>query len=320
MAELRKDYLRNRWVIIVPERSKRPQEYKKAIEPESEEVRKNCFFCAGNEHLTPPEVMRVEKKGKWIMRVFPNKFPAVDVNGDSEIRQNDSFFTSSHAYGRHEIVVETPNHNETLGDLDTDRIKQALELYINRIKALTTDPKIKQVAVFKNEGKEAGASIRHTHTQIIAYNRLAETVDNEEQAAMDFEKKSGKCPYCEIIKAEAKGPRKIMETRHAIAFAPYASRFPFEVKLFPKRHVNSIVDFSSAELKDYAKILKKILSKLKIMNAPYNLYFHNASQGKSLHCHVKINPRMFSWGGFEYATGCIINTVPPEEAAKFYRK
>ncbi|MDD5148482.1 MAG: galactose-1-phosphate uridylyltransferase [Candidatus ainarchaeum sp.] len=319
MAELRKDYLRNRWVIIVPERAKRPIDFKKSLEPEDGEPEKKCFFCQGNEHLTPAEIMRIEKNGKWEMRVFPNKYPAVDIKGDSEISQEDSFFAKAHAYGHHEVIVETPRHGETMADFSEGKIKKALELYISRIKSLSADPKIKQVAVFKNEGKEAGASLRHTHTQIIAYNRLAETVDNEENAAIEYEKKHGKCPYCEIIKAEKKGPRLIMDTKNAVAFAPYASRFAFEVKIFPKRHVSSIVDFSGGELKDYAKIMKRIFSRLKTLNAPYNMYLHNATQGKDMHCHVKINPRLLSWGGFEYATGCVINTVPPEEAARFYR-
>lgn len=320
MPELRKDYLRNRWVIIVPERSKRPQDFKQAQEKPLPGESKNCFFCPGNEHLTPPEIMRIPSKNGWSMRVFPNKFPAVDTNGDYEIKQDDSFFTFSHAYGHHEVIVETPNHNEIMADFSVERIKQVLDLYINRINTLYSDPKIKQVAVFKNEGRASGASIQHTHTQIIAYNSLAETVDAEEKAVEEFEKKHGKCPYCEIIKIESKSKRKIIETKHAFAFAPYASRFPFEVKIFPKKHKNSIVDFSNEELMDYAKIIKKILVKLKTLNASYNLYLHNASAGKSLHCHVKINPRLVSWGGFELGTGCIINTVSPETAAEFYRK
>jgi UDPglucose--hexose-1-phosphate uridylyltransferase len=319
MAELRKDYLRNRWVIIVPERAKRPMAFKKAQEPIEKDEEKKCFFCPGNEKLTPQEIMRVEKNGQWEMRVFPNKYPAVDTNGNSEIQQDNGFFTFSHAYGHHEVIVETPKHGETMADFSTAKIKKILELYISRILSLSADPKIKQVAVFKNEGREAGASIQHTHTQIIAYNRLAETVDNEENAGTEYEKKFGKCPYCEIIKTERKGPRLVAETKNAIAFTPYASRFAFEVKIFPKRHVTSIVDFSSEELSDYAKIMKKIFLKLKKLNAPYNMYLHNSAQGKNLHCHIKINPRLLSWGGFEYATGCIINTISPEEAAKFYR-
>ncbi|MBN1941261.1 MAG: galactose-1-phosphate uridylyltransferase [Candidatus Diapherotrites archaeon] len=319
MPELRKDYLRNRWVIIVPERSKRPRDFRQKPEKESPETRKKCPFCPGKEHLTPPEITRIEGRGKWEMRVFPNKFPAVNTEGDSEIKQSDSFFTYSYAYGYHEVVVESPKHGALMADFTPNRIRDALKLYNKRIKSLTTDPKIKHVSVFKNEGSASGASIAHTHTQIIAYSKLAETVDNEENVVMDWMKKHGKCPYCEIIAAEAKSPRAVMENKTAVAIAPYASRFPFEVKIFPKRHVNSITEFSNAELMDFAKILKRIFSKLKSLNASYNMYLHNASLGKELHCHIKINPRLVPWGGFEYATGCIINTVPPEKAAEFYR-
>lgn len=316
MRELRKDYILNRWVIINTDRSKRPREYTQEKPKLKEGV---CVFCPGNENLTPPEITRIEKNGKWTMRVVPNKFPAVTPDGDSAIKSMNSLFTYSHSFGRHEVIIETPNHTEQLADFDVGRIKVLLGLYTDRINELKKDKRIKQVAVFKNQGEAAGCSLSHAHTQIIAYNRLASTIDEEVQATSKYKKKHRRCPYCEVIKIESKSNRKIAENKSIVAIAPYASRFAFEVMLFPKHHRNSIVELSDDELLDLAKVIKKILLKLKKLNAPYNMYLHNAPQGEELHFHIKINPRILPWGGFEHLTGCIVNTVSPEDAAKYYR-
>ena len=316
MREFRKDYILNRWVLINTDRSKRPREYKKEPERPTKGI---CPFCPGNEHLTPPEIERIEKDGKWVMRVVSNKYAAVTLEGNWEIKQKNHFFTYSHAFGKHEVIIETPKHDEQLADFSVSKIKMLLELYIKRFNALEEDKRIKQVAIFKNEGQEAGCSLSHAHTQIIAYNRLANTIDEKLKAATAYEKKFGKCPYCEIIKVEKKSQRNAFENDSVLIYTPYASRFAFEVRVTPKRHVDHLTELDGNELLDLAKAIKFILVKLKKLNAPYNMYFRNAPEGKKLHFHVKINPRILSWGGFEYETGCVINTVSPEDAAKYYR-
>ncbi len=316
MREFRKDYILNRWVLINTDRSKRPSEYKRKKEVPEKGV---CPFCPGNEHLTPPEIDRMEKNGKWVMRIFPNKFPAVTLEGDWEIKQADHFFKYSSAFGKHEVIVETPKHDKQLADFSASGIKMLLELYIKRFNVLTEDRRIKQVAIFKNEGREAGCSLSHPHTQIIAYNRLARTIDEKLKAAEAYKKRYGKCPYCEILKTERKGPRRAFENDSIVTYAPYASRFAFEVRVTPKRHVDRITELDGKELADLAEAIKFILVKLKRLNAPYNMYLRNAPAGKELHFHIKINPRILSWGGFEHETGCVINTVSPEDAAKYYR-
>jgi len=313
MGILRKDYILDRWVYYATERKNRRREFK---EDKVKEISssKTCFFCPGNEHLTPPEIGRIEHKNTWKIRWFPNKFPAVELKGNAKIKKN-KFFSEGKTYGMHEVIAETSDHKKQLADLSVDNIKEIFEVYILRIKALSKLKGVKYATIFKNKGPQAGTSLIHSHTQIATLSVLPDYVMNEVKAAKKFRK----CPYCDIIKLESKSRRKISENKSIVAFAPFASRFNFEAWLFPKRHVKSITSMYDHELYDMASILKKMLLKLKKLNASYNFSLHYAPAGHDLHFHIEITPRLSKWGGFELSTGAIINSVTPEDAAKFYR-
>lgn len=313
MGILRKDYLLNRWVYYATERKKRPMEFRQSDKIIDSKV---CFFCPGNEHITPGEIGRVGYKNSWKIRWFPNKFPAVELKGTQKLKAKSKFLVEGKTYGTHEIIVETPDHKKQLADLSIEHIKEVLDVYILRIKALSMLNWVKYVSVFKNHGSLAGTSLVHSHTQVAALHILPEEVMNEAKASGKFKA----CPYCSIIKLESKSNRKIIENKSVIAFAPFASRFNFEAWLFPKRHVKSITDMYDNELYDMASALKKILMKLKEKNVSYNFFLHYAPKGKSLHFHIEITPRIAKWGGFELSTGAIINSVMPEDAARFYRE
>lgn len=312
MLELRKDYLLDRWVIISEKRGQRPKQFKKI------EVKKDdgfCFFCPGNEHTTPPETGRIEEKGKWKIRWFPNKFPAVDEKGNPSI-VSKGFFSHTAAYGRHEVIAETPDHKKQLWDLKAKEIKEVLEVYVQRIKELSRLPKIKYVLVFKNHGRDGGTSLIHTHTQVMAYNKIPELVKEEAEAI----KKYKKCPYCDIINKESNSKRRVFANKSFVSFAPYASRFNYEVWLFPKRHVKNITELDDKELDDLASMLQKILAKLKSLNCGYNFFLHYAPKGSNLHFHIEVTPRIATWAGYELSSNETINSVSPESAAEFYRK
>jgi len=318
MGELRKDYLLDRFVLMSTVRSKRPQDFKK---PETDQEKRHnhsptCVFCPGNESMTPPEIDRLGDKNRWSIRVFENKFPAVTKEGHYDMKTDNRFFTFSSAYGIHEILVETEDHSRQLGDLTLDEIVNVLKMYVKRINVLSKVRGIKYVVVFKNEGASAAASKEHTHSQIVAYNKVPQTIREEVDAATDFMT----CPYCEIISIEKTSYRAALENNTFVSFTPYASRFPFEIWVFSKRHVNSITEINEPEIKDLADMLKKILLKLKTLNASYNFCLHNAPNGENLHFHVEVIPRLSTWAGFEYGSGDIINTVLPEDAAKFYKE
>ncbi len=310
--ELRKDYILERWVYLATDRKKRPKEFRKEEQKQDSAV---CFFCPGNEHLTPPEIGRIEENSRWKIRWFPNKFPAVKQEGNPNIWTDNTFFTYSAGYGKHEVIAETPDHEKQLWDLPKEHLKQVLGVYKQRIDDISREPGVRYVLVFKNHGREGGTSLVHTHTQVTGINLVPPLVKEEVEASARFEN----CPYCSIIETERKSLRRCFENRTFLAFSPYASRFNFEIWIFPKRHVTTMAELNENELDDLADMMRSILTKLKELNAPYNFFLHYAPQGKDLHMHIEVTPRFATWAGFELASDAIINSVSPEDAARFYR-
>ncbi len=310
--ELRKDYLLNRWVIISETRGKRPHELKS----QKKENVNVCYFCQGNENLTPQEITRIEKNGKWKARVFPNKFAAVNHEGNPQIQTHNKYYTFAAAYGSHEIIVETPDHEKTLAHLSEEDISDILRLYAGRIEVLSKEPNIKYVSVFKNWGEEAGASIVHSHSQIISLNMIPPAIYDTIKAIKTY---PGCCPYCEIIGNEKKSDRRCFENDSFVAFTPYASRFHYEIWIFPKEHICDFESFDDKKFQDLSTILKQILVKLDSINAPYNLLVNYSPKEENMHFHIEITPRLALWAGFEFESSITINSVSPEAAAKFYR-
>lgn len=315
--ELRKDYILDRWVIIATGRGKRPHEFRTEDNIYADDKGpENCFFCPGNESMTPREIGRVgDGQGGWKLRWFANKFAAVDKRGDPEVKTDNTYFTYSDAYGNHEVIVETPDHDRQLIDLSEDELAELFKVYARRIEELTNQPKTGYVCVFKNEGKKAGTSIVHSHSQLISLN----IVPPEVRAKVEASKRFDSCPYCDIIRQEAKGHRHVHEDDNTVTFTPYASRFNFEVWIFPKSHYRTLIDFSDDELFDLAAAVKRVLRKIKELNANFNMVLYYAPKGEDLHFHIEILPRISTWAGFELGSGVTINVVSPEDAASFYK-
>jgi UDPglucose--hexose-1-phosphate uridylyltransferase len=329
MPELRKDYLMDRYVIIASERSKRPVLFKKTkVSNKKNNYDKQCPFCKGNEAMLPGINKEYNvKKGKSsdIIRIVPNKYEAAMQKGNPELRNDNLFYTYSSSYGIHEVIIETLNHSIEFEELPLSQIKKIIEVYIESTKELIGKPNIKYISLFKNQGKEAGASINHTHSQIIGYNIVPELVKEKNKKAKEFFEKNNKCAYCEIIEREKDSDRRVFENDSFIAFCPYASRFQFEVLLMPKRHFASLIDMDKKEIKDLAESLKKILTTLeKIGPTPFNIMFFNTHKvgdnENYFHFHIEIAPRISNFAGFEIETETIINTTTPEDAASFYRE
>jgi len=310
--ELRKDYILNRWVIISERRKSRPKQFDNPI---SQEEVKVCYFCPGNEHLTPEEKGRVEEHGKWIIRWFDNKFPITEPTGNPNIRTDNTFYTFASPFGYHEVIVETNDHKKQLWDLPSEHLSKLFKVYSQRIEELSKHEHVKYVSVFKNHGKKGGTSIVHTHTQLVTFNKVPSTIIEEIDACMDF----GDCPYCRIIEIEKDSHRRCFENEHFVAFTPYASRFNYEIWVFSKKHVDNITELDDIEIDSLADIMDRILKKLREVNTAYNFYLHNAPPGHKLHFHIEVVPRIATWAGFELSTGCIVNSVSPEVAAAFYR-
>jgi len=312
MIELRKDYILDRWSYIALGRGKRPQETEADACSTTNAV---CYFCPGNENLTPPEIGRVADGEKWKVRWFANKFPAVEPELHKEIEPG-GFYTKGEGFGFHEVIAETPDHTRQLANLSKEELKDVLKVYSQRMAELSQKEGVKYVQIFKNNGAEGGCSIAHSHSQIIAGNLVPCYVKEKIEAVKKYEQ----CPYCEIIETEEKSERFIFANESFLAFATFAPRFNYEVMIFPKKHYRNLTEISEKEFEDLAEAFEKILSKLAKIGAPYNFYLHVAPTGENLHFHFEITPRMNTWAGFELATESYVITTSPEEAAAFYRE
>lgn len=309
MGELRKDYVLDRWVLISTARGKRPKQFRKL---HAEHVHQD-FFAPGFENLTPPEIGRTGTLSKWRMRWFSNKFTALEPEGQAEIRNDNKFFTYSSSYGYHLVLVETPSGEKQLADLKVSEISELLDVYNRIIADLSKKPNVRYVSVFKNHGPEGGTSIVHSHSQIMALNHVPKLIRDKIWECG----KLGSCPYCQVVQIEKDSPRACFENSDFVAFTPYASRFNYEIWVFPKEHIRTLGDVK--RLDSLAEIMKKILAKLKRLGCSYNFVLQYAPEGQDLHFHIEFYPRIATWAGFEFGSEEIINSVSPEEAAKFYR-
>lgn len=315
MNELRKDYMLDRWVIFASERAKRPMDF---VSEKSEYPVGICYFCPGNEHTTPPEIGRVEKRGSWVIRWFPNKFPATT---DKKGGLSSDLLTAKAAFGRHEIITETPVHEQEFEDLPPESIVEVFDVCSSRINELSKIDGVEYVLVFKNRGRDAGASLSHPHFQVIALPSIPSLVEKEVNASREYQRKNGSCILCDIVQKEMKSERKIYDDGRAVAFAPFASRFPFEVWVMPKRHVKTLDELNSDEKYSFALAVKKILLALdKMINKPsYNFYFHISPKNGDLHLHLEVCPKLSIQAGFEIGSDMYINVLLPEDAAKHYK-
>lgn len=314
VGELRKDYILDRWVIISQGRQLRPKQFSEQPIKKEEGV---CVFCPGNESLATKELGRITKNGTWLMRWFDNKFPAlVEQDCGFEIKTDNRFYTFSKPCGDHEIVVETNEHSKQLWELDVGQICALFKVFKDRISQLSKKKYVSYVNVFKNHGPSGGTSLVHSHSQIMATSFVPSVVMEKVFASRKFVE----CPYCQIIESEKNSFRRCFENNSWIAFTPYASRFNYEIWVFPKKHARNLEELDYLDSFDsLADIMKKVLLKLKELNCSYNFCLHYSPAGHDLHFHIEILPRIAIWGGFELGTNAVINSVSPEDAAKFYR-
>jgi len=313
MIELRKDYVLDRWSYIALDRENRSKQFK---EIEDNKIESVCFFCPGNESMTPPEIGRIADNGNWKIRWFPNKFPITENTDKNTIDFNNKYFVKGSAFGYHEVIAETPDHKRQLWDLEEWELCELFKVYALRINELSVRDGVKYVQLFKNSGNDAGTSIIHTHTQIVTTNIVPRSISEKLSAI----KKYVSCPYCEIIEIERKSDRFIYENDDFSVFAPYAPRFNYETCIYPKKHHKDLSELDNKGFENLASAFKKILSKLSSLNTPYNFYLHHSPCNENLHFSFEITPRMNKWAGFELATDSYVITVSPESTAKFFKE
>jgi UDPglucose--hexose-1-phosphate uridylyltransferase len=330
LPELRKDPIVGRWVIIATDRAKRPTDFIR----EKVTIRGSgfCPFCYGNESKTPPEIMAYRNDGSrrdepgWSLRVVPNKFPALGIDGTLN-RQAEGLYDKMNGVGAHEVIIETPDHWATLATMPTAQVESLLWAYRDRILDLKNDNRLKYVLIFKNHGEAAGATLEHTHSQLIALPVVPKRVLEEVEGARDYYSYKERCVFCDIIMQEASnGVRLVAENDEFVALSPFAPRFPFELWVVPKVHRSSFEESSKREFEQLASLLKDMLGRLDaVLDHPaYNYVIHSSPVFEGLndyyHWHLEIMPRLTKLAGFEWGTGFYINPTPPEEAAKFLRE
>jgi UDPglucose--hexose-1-phosphate uridylyltransferase len=329
MPELRKDPVLGRWIIISKERKKRPTDFPVEV---STGAGGFCPLCPGNESFTPPEVLAFRNDGMaangagWNVRVVPNKFPALIIEGDLS-KEGVGLYDRMNGIGAHEVIIETPNHNYSFADFSQAEISLVFKAYKERIIDLEKDHRFRYVMVFKNHGQAAGASLEHSHSQLIALPILPRMIVSELEGAKSHYKYKERCIFCDIIRQEIQQKERIVcQNDRFITIMPFAPRTPFEMWILPKRHSSAFYSQDDAELQALAELFSESLQRLCkcIPNVPYNYVLHTdplRSGGlEYFHWHFEIVPKLTSIAGFEWGSGFYINPLPPEEAALFLRE
>lgn len=328
MPEIRQNIVTRDWVIIATERAKRPMTY---VEPQKNlDIDKlpshdpHCPFCPGNEELDL-EVERHPAQGMWQTRVVLNRYPALSSNG-SVTRTLNGVARSISGVGQHEVLVEHPLHNTTIALMDVSQVQTILQTFYSRGWEIRKDARIEQIVYFRNHGEQAGASLKHPHSQIIGLPVVPQTIRRRIDEMRRYFDDNGCCSVCTMMQYELQeGSRIVSESKHFVAFVLYAATTPFRIWIVPRLHSVSFLYASEEEIADLAKILHDILERLYIgLNDPdYNLVIRTAPvkelSNDYLHWYITIIPRLSRMAGFELGSGMSINPALPEDSAAFLR-
>ncbi len=331
MPELRQDPATREWVIIATERARRPHDFQKKAPPSPSAARDaGCPFCPDNEHMTPEQDFVIPDTGagdgRWRVRVVPNKFAALLPQGGPERRQS-GIFREMAGYGKHEVIIETPRHDQPIALMDRLQVEDIVRAYRARYRALREDTNLELILIFKNHGRAAGTSLAHPHSQLVATPVVPTTIRLRYDTATRYHDDTGQCIYCVIRDEELKrGERIVLESEEFVAVHPYASRVPFETWILPRRHDSCFGHIADESLSDFAAVLQTLLRKMYfgLGNPDFNYVVHTApieDEDKHYYIwHLQILPRLTVQAGFELGSGMHINVALPEETAAFMRE
>lgn len=326
MPELRRDPIIGRWVIIAKERGRRPYDF---IQDKGKTREGFCPLCPGNEFSTPKEVLVYKAPDssdhEWLLRVVPNKFPALIIEGELD-KRGEGIYDKMNGIGAHEVIVETPNHNDTFAFMSTKQLMLVLRAYKERILDLERDNRFKYIIVFKNNGKSSGASLEHSHSQLIALPVIPQRIQEELNGCKRYYDYKERCVFCDIIRQEQhQNSRIVVENENFIAICPFAPRTPFEMWLLPRKHQSRYVSMDEKEINSLAQILSSTMKRLESLlpNISYNIMLHTTPLRhisiEYYHWHFEIVPKITTMAGFEWGTGFYINPLPPEDAAEYLK-
>lgn len=333
--ELRKDPLLGRWVAVLNE-PRQPADY---FQPPAELQEESCILCAGRESETPAGILMVhrggqgDRSGAWWTRVIPSLDPVFQVEGDLG-RKGEGMYDRMNGIGASEIIIESPEHAVRPEDIGMEQMARVLMTYRERMTDLEKDHRLRYTLIFKNSGREAGAVFSHPVSMLASTPVIPKRVKEELDGAKQYFSYKERCIFCDIIREELRvGKRIILESKNFIAFCPYASKFPFETWVLPKRHSCAFQDIRTDETEDMALILSLVLKKLRSVfpNLSYNYFLHSAPNriprknhwhtlGEDYHWHLEIMPRLLRTSGFEWGSGFYILPTSPEFAAKYLKE
>jgi len=334
VPELRLDPVTGRWVLVATERAKRPKDFAQhdaaglKVPPGHSDA---CPFCPGNERQTPPEIFSFRRDGTgpdepgWWVRGVPNKYPA--LTWEPTVKPSTSgVFSVRPATGAHEVIIESPLHNVSPATMTHDDMAEVVRAYVHRYRALASADDIRYILIFRNHGRDAGASLEHPHSQIAGVPLVPPVVLEEIAGARQHQETTGRCVFCDMVRQELDASaRMVLETREFVALEPYASKMPFETWVLPKAHTPSFHELDPSRHHELAGVLVDVLGAISrgLHDPPYNYILHTAPPRERCdgfyHWHIEIFPKLTVAAGFEFGMGVYINITTPETAAEFLR-
>ncbi|MGH7198644.1 MAG: galactose-1-phosphate uridylyltransferase [Candidatus Omnitrophota bacterium] len=328
MPQLRKDPVSDRWVIVNVEDPRPAETFEMPPHVKSSKV---CPFCQGNESMTPHEITAYGRKtgskgiGGWQVRVVPNKFPVLKIEEGTD-KFAMGVYDKIGGFGAHEIIIENPDHGAEIADLAPEQVELILRAYRDRCLDLRKDPRFKYILIFKNYGEFAGASLEHPHSQLIALPIVPSRVFGEVKGSHRHYEFTDRCLFCDTLDQDRSEKKlTILEEGGFLAFAPFASRFPFETWILPSAHEANFDSITDEKIAGLARVVKTTLLKMKklLKDPAYNLMIHtlpvHGKEFDSYHWHIEIIPQLTQVAGFEWGTGFYVNPTPPELAAEALR-
>lgn len=327
MSQLRQDPISGKWVVIATARGKRPD----AFVGKPSEFTQSLHECPfenpfDQEH---PPILRYNRisesnTSEWALVVIPNKFPAF-TKGECNVSYDEGPYTFTNASGFHELFI-TRDHNRFIPDLTIEEISQLIQAYKERYRFISAQECINYVLVFHNHKHEAGASIAHPHSQLIATSVIPPDVLASSETAQKHFTELGECIYCRVIQYELEAQKRIVyENEKFVVLAPFASRIPFELRIYPKAHQYSFGALADEDLSFAGLALQAALRSLRVAlgDPAYNFFIHSTPShvdAKHYHWHLEIVPKTAIWAGFEISTGMYISSLAPEDAASFLKE